>query len=156
MKICGWCGGRNPDEATECSECGTPVKQGGEALPAQDFREWFNRPASARLKCYLWYATWGGVILVTLAIKPASILTAPCFPVGLLALLPNGDSKAILAAMTVIPILVGWALYVLLSVLMARTRRRGSFLLLYLAFCLLLALNLVGCQRALEAASQIQ
>ena len=155
MITCGYCGRRHPDEALECSECETSLTQRGEFQSGQDFAQWFNQPASTRLKCYLWYGAWAGVILVTLAIKPAYLLTAPCFPAGLLALLPSGDSSAIVAGMMVVPMVVGWALYALLSVVMHRTRKRGLFLL-DVVFCMLVALNLVGCQRASEAASQIQ
>jgi hypothetical protein len=96
------------------------------------------------------------VILVTAAIKPAHLLTAPVFPVGLFALLPDrGDEAVATAWLLRIPIVMGWAIYVLLSAAMWRARTRGAFLLIYIAFCMLLALNLGGCQRALEAASQI-
>jgi hypothetical protein len=68
-----------------------------------------------------------GVVLMTLAIKPADVLTAPWFPVGLIAVLPNGAELAVSAGMLVLPIVVGWAFYFLLYFLMRLARKRGVF-----------------------------
>lgn len=123
---------------------------------ATDSIEWFNQSISSRLKWYLWSASWGMVILITLAIKPAYLLTAPAFPVGLMALFADGEGNIATAWLLGVPIIMGWFVYALISVVIIRTRRKGVFLLAYAAFCTLLALNLGGCQRALETAGQIQ
>lgn len=106
------------------------------------------------MKRLLWFGAWGIVILITLAMNPASIITAPLFPMGLFALFPNGDDKAIVAWGTG-GFIVGWLFYVLLSIVMFTTNRKGIFFLLYIIFCILLALNVGGCQRVLKDVSHI-
>jgi hypothetical protein len=63
------------------------------------------------------------------------------FPLGLSSKLPVvGDAPWRFA-------LLGWAIYLLLAypVLLAKTRR--SFLIAYGVFCLVLAINVAGCQQ---------
>jgi zinc-ribbon domain len=127
MKICGYCGRQNPDEAVQCSECGTALEYRQEASSVPRFKEWFNQPVSTALRRYLWCAAWGGVVLTTLAIKPADVFIAPWFPVGLIAIFPNGPAMAIGAWMLVFPVIAGWAFYFLLYFLMRLARKRGVF-----------------------------
>lgn len=118
-------------------------------------REWFNAPVNRRLKNLLWCLAWGMVILTTLAIKPADVLTAPFFPVGLLGFLRGGEPTAMVAWMLGFPIVFGWLIYILISAAMFRAGRNGTFILIYIVLCALLAVNVVGCHRTLEAASHI-
>jgi len=165
MKTCRYCGRENPDEAVRCQECGTAYyfekqdEHPAELKPLEQLAslfEFFGQPISERAKWGLYYAAWGGVILAALAMNPADVLTAPCFPIGLLAVLPNGEEKAITAWMFgPISIGIGWAFYLLLSFLIGRTRKRAAFFAVYIVFCILLALNVVGCRRTLEAVSRI-
>ena len=157
MRICGYCGCENSDGALQCRECGTVFAQGQNSAIKPDSGEGFNRPISIRLKWYLWSGAWAVVILATLAINPANLLTAPSFPLGLIALLPRGEGEAVATAWLIgIPLIVGWGIYAMLFVLILRTRKRIAFLFVYVVFAVLLGLNLAGCQRALEAASQIR
>jgi uncharacterized membrane protein YvbJ len=68
MKGCGYCGRENPDDAAQCCECGTAF--GAKTGPEQPagLLESLDQPISSRLKWGLWYAAWGVVVLVTLAI----------------------------------------------------------------------------------------
>ena len=61
--------------------------------PGPSVGDWFKQPISPNLKAHSLSAAWGGVVLVTLAIKPAYLLTAPAFPLGLLALNVAGCKK---------------------------------------------------------------
>jgi hypothetical protein len=151
MKICGYCGRENPDDAVRCSECGTACDF--EKQPEQVWLlEFLKQPISDRFKGALWCVAW---VLVILIMKPINVLAAPLFPLGLLALVPRGEEKAIILSMYVIPGFVGWTIYILLSVAMSRTSKKGTFLLAYIVFCTVLALNVVGCKRTLEAAAGI-
>jgi hypothetical protein len=155
-KICGYCGRENDEEAAECAGCGSAFHEEARPRCGPGFLEWFNQPVSPNLKWYFWHSAWGAVVLATLAIKPAYLLTAPTFPVGLIAWLPNGEYTACIAFMWAAPVMLGWGFYALLSWFLHRTRTSGTFFLVYVIFCLVLALNLVGCHRALEAASGIR
>jgi hypothetical protein len=145
MKICPHCGRENQDEITCCQECGKKTETGN----------FEDKSISISVKRSFWFGAWGMVILATLATNPASIVTAPLFPVGLFALFPNGDNKAIVAWGTG-GFVIGWVFYTLLSIVMFITKKRGIFFLLYIIFCILLALNIAGCQRILKGVSNIQ
>lgn len=106
-----------------------------------------------RVKWWLLVAAWCTVFLSTLATNPAYLITAPSFPVGLAAWLPHGAESAAIAWMLVVPVTAGWVMYLILSWFLIRARKRGLFLFLYIVLCVLLALNVIGCQRALEPVS---
>jgi hypothetical protein len=109
-----------------------------------------------RLKWALWLAAWVGVFIAMITSKPAYVLTAPLFPLGLIAAFPNGEGKSIVAWMIGIPaVLFGWIFYGLLSIAMARAKRSWVFILMYVLFCAALALNVVGCRRTLQAVQQL-
>jgi hypothetical protein len=110
---------------------------------------------STSKKCWFWFAAWGVVVLLTAAANPAYLPGAPFFPIGLLALLPNGGEKAITGWMLQFPVLLGWLFYIAFSAVMLRIRRPKTFFGVYVVFCIVLALNLVGCHRTIETASQI-
>jgi hypothetical protein len=91
----------------------------------------------------------------SVADNPVNILYTPFFPVGLVAMFPNGAYYGTVATMLVFPALLGWVLYGIIYFFIRRARRRGTFLLLYILLCVLLVLNLVGCQRVIEASKGI-
>jgi hypothetical protein len=147
----------NSDEAEVCHECGTKfsVWKEPDQLPFQDRNEpKFSDPLSASVKLRFFLGAWGFVILVCLVTNPQSILAAPFFPVGLIACLPNGEDKAIAGWMNGAWI-IGWVIYALLSVTMFQVKKRGLFFLIFGIFCILLLLNISGCNRVMNAASQI-
>ena len=110
---------------------------------------------SPRLKLWVWLGAWAATAGVVMASDPARLLMAPCFPIGLRALLPNGDQKAIIGWMQVYPWILGWGVYLGLSSWLFRTRSWPSFLCAYTALCAVLALNVSGCSKMLEAVAGI-
>ena len=88
--------------------------------------------------------------------NPKNVLTAPLFPLGLIAAFFHGEKHAVIALMLGIPILLGWFFYGLFSLLLFRTKRVWVFVIVYVIFCLVLAFNVVGCKRTLEAVQGIQ
>lgn len=50
---------------------------------------------------------------------------------------------------------VGWTIYIALTFMMFVAKRTNVFWRAYIVFCLLLALNLVGCRRIIDAAAGI-
>jgi hypothetical protein len=151
-KICGYCGRQNAEEAVVCRECGTKFA-GDREVPVDAFWKEWARPISSRSKWVLWFAAWGVVVL---AIKPANLWAAPYFPLGLLAVFPRGDKVAIMLGMSFLPAVLGWGIYALLSAAIDRSKKKGVFLLIYVVFCTLLALNVVGCRKTLSALSGIE
>ena len=111
---------------------------------------------SNRAKWGLYLFAWGAVLFVSVVGSPSSLLATPYFPVGLLAMLPDGVNKAIDAWMRgPVLILIGWSIYGALTFIIGRTKKTGAFLLVYILFCVLLALNLVGCAKTLDELSKI-
>ena len=153
---CANCGRDNPGEATRCQECGAPFYSENPAQTSPSFKDWFVHPASPRLKWWLWFAAWAGVALAILPNYPSYIIAFPGFPLGLIAALPHGEEKAVMAWMMVVPIFAGWLPYVLLAWMMSRSRNRGRFVIIYIVFCLLLMVNVEGCRRTLEAVKGIR
>src|SRR5579871_4222095 len=110
-----------------------------------------NEPPSGKAKLGYWCAAWIGVAVVTLLINPSAIAAVPFFPAGLFGLLGNGEAGIIAFMMGAW--ISGWALYVVLTVSMVRAKKRDAFFRTYVVFCILLALNVGGCQRLGEVAS---
>lgn len=107
------------------------------------------------MKLGYWLAAWGATILIAFLINPQSIRTAIFFPIGLLALLPNGEHMAIFAGI-VGGWIVGWIFYIVLSVVLFCAKKSNHFFLIYIIFCILLALNVAGCQEVSQAVSKIE
>lgn len=94
---------------------------------------------------------------MTLITDAGYITTAPFFPLGLLAIFPGGASNAIKGWMLGVGTsLLGWTIYIALSVVMARTRTRAAFTWAYIDFCVILALNVARCQKTTHALHGIQ
>jgi hypothetical protein len=81
------------------------------------------------------------VVLSVLAGGPVSPRMVVFFPVGLVVFLDLQDT----AAGGLLMCVVGWALYLGLTIGMLRTKRSDTYIMLVLVLCLLLALNVSGC-----------
>jgi hypothetical protein len=147
MKSCPNCSRENDDDAAQCAGCGMKFE-------IEQSSPKFSDPMPRAHKWQLWLGAWGLVAIATLVIHPAYLLAVPFFPVGLLDWLPHGEEKAIEGWM-IGAWVIGWMLYVFLSAAMFASKRMGIFFIIYVIFCVLLALNVVGCQRVMQAASGI-
>lgn len=112
-----------------------------------------NIQLSTKAKCGYWFGAWAGVGILTLILSPSSIVAVPFFPAGLLGFFGHEES-GIIGFMTGAWVL-GWVLYMVLTVSMVRAKKRDAFFRTYVVFCILLALNVAGCQRLTSAASGI-
>lgn len=107
-------------------------------------------------KWRLWFAAWGVVTLVSAVPHPTQLIFAPFFPVGFLALLPRGENDAIAGLLLIVPAIIGWCLYFLLTGLLMQIRRINRFLLVYAIFCAVLVFNVVGCKKMLAGVAAIR
>jgi hypothetical protein len=121
-------------------------------MKANSLWELLRQPVPERVKWVLFFSAWAVVVL---AMNPKNLLVAPLFPVGLLAISPGGEQTAVMFSMLVVPGLLGWILYAALSMLIDRTRKIGTFFPVYFVMCVILALNVIGCKKTLEAAAGI-
>jgi len=83
---------------------------------------------------------------------------APIFPVGLFTFVlteQQGIKFFMAGSFGVFPSLVGWVIYALLFICMWRTKRERTLFLLYAVFCVLLVLNIAGCNNLLKSAAEI-
>jgi hypothetical protein len=146
MKSCPLCKSDNDDNTGNCHKCGMALLVQS-AETAYVLKAW--------MKCGLYFAAWGVVVVATLAHKPADLLTAPEFPIGLLGVLP-GETMTV-AAWFAGPFVIGigWIVYGVLTYIMKTTRKTGMFFLVYIVFCILLALNVVGCKAVLNTVGGI-
>ncbi len=93
-------------------------------------------PFQRRFK--LWQIAFGLALLVTGIRSPILILYFWAFPLGLVHVLRgSGNSSESL--------LVSWIIYGVLSICLWVCRPKTIFLILYVLFCLLLAVNVAGC-----------
>jgi hypothetical protein len=155
MKICPHCKNENADEAGHCLECGAGLTPENATLTQEQNA---SKPKSAsfsrRTRLLFWCAAWGGVVLAILAINPAYLRAAVIFPIGLFAFFSNGTQSAFWVWATG-SFLIGWVLYAALSAMMFGAKNKRVFIVIYIIFCILLALNVGGCVRVLEDTSQI-
>jgi hypothetical protein len=161
MKTCPRCSRENEEEARNCRECGAEFEIPKKAIANEDqnISRFGGEPFSTRVKTFFWFAAWGGVVLIVLAINPAYFRAAFIFPMGLFALSPNGDGTGITPSIMALKLgafIIGWVLYAVLSVIMFKAKSRGIFIATYVIFCILLLLNIGGCHRVSESMSGIQ
>jgi ribosomal protein L40E len=152
MKVCQGCGCENDDNAERCRQCGTKIEALKQTESQRDLK--FNDPMTSSDKWRLWLGAWFLVVLAALIINPSSILATPFFPIGLLVWLPKGEETAI-AGWMMGAWVIGWIFYLLFSVIMFKTKKAGPFFIMFSMFCILLILNVVGCQRVMQTASEI-
>jgi len=103
----------------------------------------------------LYLDAWSAVIVTVGVNNPNDLLSAAGFPIGLFGIVPNGQQLAITAAWLLGPICagIGWTIYIVLTVVIGYAKRITIFSIVYAFFCVLLALNVVGCKRLIEAAA---
>jgi hypothetical protein len=166
MKACQNCDRINSDEVEICYHCGTKFRvwEPPEPLTSQDQDKpksetgLDDKPVSFRRRCFLWLTAWGFVALAVCAINPEYLRAIFFFPIGLFGLF-GGDEKAVETSFTACAtgaFIFGWLLYAALSVAIFTVGKRKTFTAIYIIFCILLALNVGGCQRVLESMSHIQ
>ena len=92
----------------------------------------------------LWFIAWGFAAVATVA--PAFGLLFFCwlFPMGLVA--PFGASDWTSPAATNGTLIIGWGLYLALSVYSLRQRQRARYMVAYTVLIALLILNVAGCR----------
>jgi hypothetical protein len=104
----------------------------------------------------LWFLIWAVAVVAMASRGRPAIFSAPLFPLGLIAFLPDGEQKAITAWMLGYPALLGWGFYIFFSILLFRVRKNWLFFLLYGLFCIVLLLNVAGCKRVLDAGTTFE
>jgi hypothetical protein len=108
-----------------------------------------------RIKWILYFLAWAVVIIHTACNHPEDLQGFFAFPVGFYGFLEPKTSMWTTFLGAWPAIVVGWGLYSVLAVAMRRAKRIWVYLILYSVFCVLLALNLVGCRRIIETAAGI-
>jgi len=100
------------------------------------------------MKCGLIIVAWTAALLAMFPLWGLIMFGGPwlvlLFPAGLW--LSSDDGKANPARL-----LVGWALYLAVMVLVMMARKRWLFVLFYVVLCAMLAINVVGCYRIVNA-----
>jgi hypothetical protein len=90
-------------------------------------KETQNEEISTSTKWQLFFVAWVAVLLAGAFPHPSQVLLAPFFPIGLLALLPNGEDKAMVGWMQIFPSFLGWGFYGLITAALLRIRKRKVF-----------------------------
>lgn len=157
MKTCPHCKAENADEVENCLGCAAQLRilENATLAEGQDVPKPKSELFPRRKKIFLWIAAWVCVFLTLLAINPAYTRAAFLFPIGLFAFFAMGTQNAFLAWSTG-GFIIGWVLYALLSVIMFGTKNKKVFAVIYVIFCILLALNVGGCVKILEDTAHIQ
>lgn len=104
---------------------------------------------SVGTKVVCWSAAWVVVILATLVTNPGGLRYAFFFPMGWSAFLQTSDLQKALLGLTGWWV-IGWCFYVALTFVLFVIRNRYLYFTVFLIFCLLLALNAVGCKHLLD------
>ena len=107
------------------------------------------------MKLGLYFGAWAVLIFQLLRDKPEQLLKAPGFPIGLLAGLPAQTAIVVAWFGGWLVAIVGWTIYGVLTNVILRARRMPVFAITYVVFCVLLALNMVGCNKMIEIAAGI-
>ena len=154
MKVCSNCFRSNEDNAERCRECGKNKFEPLNSLAPVNNQTESDEGISPRYRSILWWGGWGAVTVFFAVTNPPSLAAFYAFPLGLMAWLPGGTANAIMAFMFG-GWMIGWSIYLLIAVALSNIKKRGLFFLIYGVFCVLLILNVVGCQRVMEAASGI-
>lgn len=141
MKNCGYCGRENEWNALTCVECGTVVELKSEEVPE-------GEAISNRTKWGLYFAAWGVTTLALCWKEPYRLISAPVFPVGLVACLSEGAAVGLMMILSGLPaIILGWPIYVVVTIAISKAKGIRSFTLIFVVLCILLALNVSGCEK---------
>jgi hypothetical protein len=98
---------------------------------------------SLRWRITLLVAVWVITTIATVEGGIALLLYAWMFPSGLLALFVPKDWDPPISEVVIL--IMGWALYVGLTVFTALQKRRTCYFIIFGILCVLLALNVAGC-----------
>ena len=105
-------------------------------------------PISKRLRVTLWLIAWVlvviGIASFTPQLIPVILLYFFLFPMGLAA--PIGASDWDSSVATFGTLIVGWSLYIALSVFGLKQQRRVRYFWIYVILIALLVLNAAGCR----------
>jgi hypothetical protein len=161
MKKCTYCGKEFPDVATSCDIDGqalvhfNPPPIELERPPVRGDVSFTLQLVTLLTKLVLYFAAWGILAFIVWRENPDQLKEAPGFPMGLLGVLP--EKSAIVVAMFGGPLVLigGWALYGLVTWYILRIRTLLAYLIALLLFCILLALNMAGCNKMIGIASGI-
>ncbi len=85
-----------------------------------------------------WAIAWAVALALTWLIvfpAPMGVVFLPQFAAGLFVFLPNGPA-----------LVIGWATYLILTVLLLRSRSRARYRMLLVVLCVLFAVNIAGCK----------
>jgi hypothetical protein len=159
VKKCSYCGRENADEADYCYECGTafhPEKEIERCERTASLFGFIGRPISPWIKWGLYVIVWSVVALATITKKNANFLAIFAFPLGLLSIMPIKVALMTAWFAGLVVAIWGWIFYSLLTVAIARAKRVSVFSLLYILLCVLLAVNVTGCQKLLQTAAGIE
>ena len=102
------------------------------------------RTISKALRVSLWLTAWGLAASATVAPMFALLCICWLFPMGLAA--PFGASEWASPAATYGTLIVGWSLYIALSVYGLKQRQRVRYLWAYAILIAFLVLNVAGCR----------
>jgi len=158
VKKCSYCGRENADDADYCYECGTafhPERETRRSEKAGTLFRFVGRPISPWVKWGLYFAAWGAVVLAAINRNNAHLLAILAFPTGLLSIMPFNIAAMAVLLIGWVVVFVGWTIYIVLTIAIGRTKRVSVFSLLYVLFCILLAVNVAGCKKLLETAAGI-
>ena len=109
---------------------------------------------SLGMKLSCWLAAWLILFFGTLVTNPGGLRYAFFFPLGWSAFLQTSDLQTALIGLTGWWFL-GWCFYLALTVVLFLIRNRYLYFVVFLVFCLLLAINAVGCKHLLDAHQSI-
>ena len=101
-------------------------------------------PVSRERRVSLWLIAWGLAALATVAPTFGLLSFFWLFPMGLAA--PFGASSWTSRVATNVTVIVGWCLYLALSVYGLRQRQRARYVVAYGVLIGLLILNAAGCR----------
>jgi hypothetical protein len=142
MNKCGYCGRENANDAVACRECGTSFLPD---VPVSTER--VSHAVSIRLKCALYFGAWGVAAFVSLIRNPADLRLYSEFPIGLFGVFAWERYVMLIGLLQPFIVLVGWFIYLAVTIFFVRAKRRGVFWSIYGLLCVLLLLNFVGCGR---------
>ena len=91
-----------------------------------------------RTRLAYWATAWAIALALTWLIvfpAPMGVVFLPQFAAGLFIFLPSGPALA-----------AGWTTYLLLTVVLLRSRSRARYRMLLVVLCVLFAVNIPGCK----------
>jgi hypothetical protein len=104
-------------------------------------------PKSRRWLCFAaWVVAVVAMVIPDPRDAPLGILFAWTFPLGIFRLIFSPDER-FGEAFGVAILIGGWLFYGYLTILTLSQSRKGRFIIIYAVLCIILALNVVGCNK---------